>query len=92
VYEELNRVNPDDLRDFKHGKIPLPKTVQFIKHLEPEERTMDIDTEDQEHIPESEQDGTDEQALKTHRATFVESPLRPTEKRRVHPRPLNSPR
>jgi len=93
VYEELNRANPDDLRDFKHGKIPLPKTGQFIKQLETEGRTMGVDAEEQEHIPESEQNGADEQTLQNHRATYVESPLRPTEKRRVPPpSPLNYPR
>jgi hypothetical protein len=84
VYEELNRANPDDLRDFKHGKIPLPKTAQFLKTLEAEGGKMDVDesTEDPQPNPEPQQNGTLE-TEQDHRATYIESPLRPVEKRRV---------
>jgi hypothetical protein len=94
VWEEINRTEPDDLRDFKHGKMALPKTEEYMKILDAEMGKMDIDesTTTTEEPPKSEQskdepnvreNGVD--VIHENRATFIESPLRPSEKRRVPP-------
>lgn len=98
MWEEINRVDPDDLRDFRHGKIALPNTEEYMKILDAENGNMDIDdsvtttedppkSEQSKNSVQAQQNGID--AIDENRAAFIESPLRPSEKRKVPPQFLH---
>ena len=85
VWEELNRLDPEAQKKLRLAQFPLPLSTKYMKRIEEEER---LNGNGGNPIPMLQNaTGTtpgENTSLKAdERATFNETPLRPTEKRKV---------
>lgn len=92
VFEELNRITPEELKALRSDKFPLPLSTNYLKSLEEEDKasvnggTKDVFSAEVTNPTtqnESAKEETEATIKKEASAIFNETPLRPTEKRKV---------
>jgi hypothetical protein len=102
-HEELNGTTGDDLKAIRKEEFSLPLSHQYMKHLEEQEKQLSTNgnfqfTQKENNIkvePQGDIGNTPtvvkgeelSHQLHDHRATFPDTPIRPTEKRKVTPSP-----
>lgn len=93
VFEELNRVDQEEQKALRQDKFPLPLSADYLKRIEEEDRANG--NGGSKNVPMAdatngvaqngtEKESTDASLKKEASAIFNETPLRPTEKRKVH--------
>jgi len=93
VSEELNRVDLEEQKSLRQEKFPLPLSTEYLKRIEEEDKANGNGGSKDVPMAEvtngvtqngTQKEDTDASLKKEASAIFNETPLRPTEKRKVH--------
>lgn len=94
-HEELNRISFDDQKLLRHNKIPIPLSETYLKTLVEEGEQTNTSNANNAPVANGEDGGagqaqsdpvpenTTKVDIQDNRATYIESPLRISEKRKV---------